>query len=253
MGQIVDTETAKEFMKETLERVDARELAEIAALLERKSAWFQERLSPDGLTRLGPEDLHAVLGRIFSVRRLAPELIQQSGAVNLKLWIQELMSGDGGPDLRFQAFVDRLEGLPQNTRCDLASELLHFTAPERYWLWTRWMWDPKTRTGALPLVITAAYDLQGVSLGEIYLKVGRAVAFVHEVGEAAGFQSISKSILGTDVFLGCVYVVYAYTILRLRMTKEFNKVMPGLPEFAGRLLGVHSWNSARDTAPAKDP
>jgi hypothetical protein len=34
-------------------------------------------------------------------------------------------------------------------------------------------------------------------------------------------------------------VVYVYTVLRLRMTQEFNKVMPGLPEFSRRLLGVY--------------
>jgi hypothetical protein len=101
------------------------------------------------------------------------------------------------------------------------------------------MWDPKTKTGALPLVTTAAYDLDGESLGEIYMKVGRAVTFVHEVGGAAGFQKISSSIFGTDVFLCCVYVIYAYTVLRMRMTQEFNKVMPELSEFCRRLLGVH--------------
>ena len=71
------------------------------------------------------------------------------------------------------------------------------------------------------------------------IEVGRAVAFVHEVGDAAGFQKISRNVFGTDVYLCCVYVVYAYTVLKMRMTQEFNKVMPGLPEFCRRLLGVH--------------
>ncbi len=117
---------------------------------------------------------------------------------------------------------------------------MHFADPERNWLWTRWMWDPKNKTGALPLVTTAAYDLSGESAAEIYVKVCRAVAFVHEVGGAAGFQKISRTIFGTDVFLSCVYVVYAYTVLRMRMTQEFNKVIPGTLEFCRRLLGVHA-------------
>ena len=66
---------------------------------------------------------------------------------------------------------------------------------------------------------------------------------MHEVGSAAGFQTISRSIFGTDVYLCCVYVIYAYTVLRMRMTQEFNKVMPGLPEFCRRLLGVHQKGS----------
>ncbi len=101
------------------------------------------------------------------------------------------------------------------------------------------MWDPKTKTGALPLVTTAAYHFDGDSEGDVYLRVGEAVAFVHEVGTAAGFQTISKNAFGTDVFLSCVYIVYAYTVLKMRMTQEFNKVMPGLPEFSRRLLGVY--------------
>ena len=102
------------------------------------------------------------------------------------------------------------------------------------------MWNPKTETGSLPLVTTEDFGLHAPSLGESYLKVGKAIAFVHEVGDAAGFQSISRSLFGTDVYLSCVYIVYAYTILRMRMTQEFNKVMPGLPEFSRRLLGVYN-------------
>jgi hypothetical protein len=62
---------------------------------------------------------------------------------------------------------------------------------------------------------------------------------VHEVGDAAGFQRIERSLFGTTVFLCSVYAVYSYTVLRMRMTQEFNKVVPGLPELTRRLLGVH--------------
>ncbi|MBK7407895.1 MAG: hypothetical protein IPJ40_07325 [Saprospirales bacterium] len=120
--------------------------------------------------------------------------------------------------------------------------MLHFTFPDQHWLWCRWMWDPKTKTGSLPLVVTENFDLGGQSLGETYLKVGKAVAFVHHTGEAAGFQNISRALYGTDVFLCSVYVIYTYTVLRMRMTQEFNKVVPDLAEFTRRLLGVHRMN-----------
>jgi hypothetical protein len=100
------------------------------------------------------------------------------------------------------------------------------------------MWDPQKKTGAIALVTEEGFDLQGDTHGEVYMKVGKGVAFVHSIGEAADFQFISRTLFGTDVYLSCVYVVYAYTVLRMRMTKEFNKVMPGLPEFSRRLLGV---------------
>ena len=39
--------------------------------------------------------------------------------------------------------------------------------------------------------------------------------------------------------LACVYAVYMYTVLRLRMTQEFNRIVPELPDLVRRLLGVY--------------
>jgi len=239
LGQVVDTETAKEFMAETLAKVDLDQLAAICADLEAKARSFQERLGPEALPVLPHDELPALLARIFATRGATRSVLTAIEWPRLRAWIEELLRGAAPVHERLPAFVARIEGIAENLRIDFASELLHFVDPERHWLWTRWMWDPRTRTGALPLVTSAAYDLRGGDIGEVYLKVGRAVAFVHEVGEAAGFQRISRSILGTDVFLSCVYAIYTYTVLRMRMTKEFNKVMPQLPELCRRLLGVH--------------
>ncbi len=246
MGQVVDTETSQEFMKEILDKVDHQALADIAKRVEEKSEEFRERLAPEALAKIGPEDYLKVLGRIFSVKRYAKKLIEKHGIENLRAWTHELLWSDDHVKQRFQGFVDHLPDLGENSRNDFAGELLHFTTPDRHWLWTRWMWDPTTKTGALALVTTAAYDLGGESAGEIYMKVGRAMAFVNEVGDAAGFQAINKNVFGTDVFLSCVYVIYAYTVLKMRMTKEFNQVMPLLTEFSSRLLGVHT-KKAPDT------
>lgn len=239
MGQVVDTETAKEFMKETLERVDPDELSAICAAVEAKSAWFRQTFARDALADLSSDDWATALARVFSTRGEPRQLLAALELADVRGRVDALLWGPGDVAVRFEDFAISLDGVPKSVARDFSSELLHFTDPEKNWLWTRWMWDPKAKTGALPLVTTAAYDLDGDSAAEIYSKVGRAVAFVHEVGDAAGFQTISRSIFGTDVFLSCVYVVYAYTVLRMRMTQEFNKVMPGLPEFCRRLLGVY--------------
>lgn len=239
MSQVVDTETAREFMKEVLNKAGAAELEAICAEVEHKSKWFADRLSAGALPGLSEADYHSLLGRIFSARRNAKLFRESFDFEDMRSWIGELLWGDEELGDRFEGFVERLERLPEGVRSDFASELLHFSQPERCWLWTRWIWDPRARTGALPLVTSAFHDLSGKSPGEVYLKVGRAIAFVHEVGAAAGFQTISRSVFGTDVFLSAVYVVYAYTVLKMRMTREFNQVIPGLREFSRRLLGVH--------------
>ncbi len=248
MGQVVDTETAIEFMRETTNKVDAEALGAICADVEAKSRWFGETLGADALSSLTPEVYQQLLRRIFSTRGKTRQALLARDFDETRGRIGELLWGDGDAQTRVQTFADWLDDLPDNLRVDFASELLHFTRPDQHWLWTRWMWDPKTKTGALPLVTTAAYDFEGESAGEVYMKIGRAIAFVHEVGDAAGFQRISRSVFGTDVFLSCVYVIYAYTVLRMRMTQEFNKVMPGLPEFSRRLLGVYKKSARRPAA-----
>ncbi len=239
MAQVVDTESAKEFMREALDKVASEELLQICSEVELKSQWFREKLDRDAIPKLSSAEYFSLLRRIFATRRKAEDILKKYPLENLREWTSTLLYGNGEVKARFQNFVDQLDGLDNNLRRDFASEILHFTDPEKYWLWTRWMWDPKTKTGALPLVTYSAYDLNGETAGDIYMRVGEAVAFVHHVGKAAGFQTISKTIFGTDVFLSCVYVVYVYTVLRMRMTQEFNKVMPGLPEFSRRLLGVY--------------
>ncbi len=239
MDQVVDTETAKEFMKETLDKVNEGTLAAICDEVGQKSEWFQETLHQERVGDLSEDDLKEVFRRVFAARGKTRKALLAVPLEDMRGRFAGLLYGEDAIKQRLDEFTDAFEEMEDNAAVDVASELLHFTCPDRYWLWTRWIWDPRTRTGALPLVTTAAYDYTGDTPGDIYMKVGRATAFVHEVGEAAGFQSISRNIFGTDVFLSCVYVVYAYTVLKMRMTNEFNKVMPGLPEFCRRLLGVN--------------
>ena len=256
-GQVVDTETAQEFMAQALEKAERAELGDILAGLERKSARFQALLAPEALPALDRRQLRGLLRSVFATRRKADALLDAVGEAGLREAAQELLYGRAATPERFRGFVDTLSGfwgdvrlarrpgkdetnLPENILCDLASELLHFSAPEAHWLWTRWMWDPRAGTGALPLVTMDGHDLHGRDAGETYVKVGVAVAFVRATGEAAGFAKfgMGDSPFAIDVFLACVYTVYMYTTLRLRMTQEFNKVVPQLPELTRRLLGV---------------
>jgi hypothetical protein len=65
------------------------------------------------------------------------------------------------------------------------------------------------------------------------------MAFVDATGKAAGFTSAGPGLFGTDVLLAAVYGVYMYTVLQMRLTREFNRVVPTLPDLVRRLLGVY--------------
>ncbi len=239
-GQVVDTGSAEEFMRETMAQVSEAELADIAAALERKAAGFAALLGVPGAARaLPPEDLRRVLRSVFATRRKADAILGATGPERLAAAVDDLLHGEAPLPDRILAFDDVVLADFPDPGFDLPGELLHFTAPEQWWLWSRWMWDPRTQTGSLALVTEDDYDLNAPDRGEGYARVGEALAFVNETGKQVGFTSAGRGLFGVDVFLACVYSVYMYTVLRLRMTQEFNKIVPELPELVRRLLGVH--------------
>jgi len=236
-GPGVDTLSAQEFRREILDRITVDELQSVADGLERKSRAMRDMLlSGTGLDRGG---LRQVLNLVFATRRKADQIIDQVGADRLGAAIGALLDHNQDLTARFDRFDAVLSGLPASC-ADLPGELLHFTYPGQYWLWTRWLWDPRTRTGALSLVTTDDFDLtEGDTRGAAYLTVGRATAFVNETGKAAGFTDAAPGLFGTDMFLAAVYGVYMYTVLRMRMTREFNELVPKLPDLIRRLLGIY--------------
>lgn len=237
-GPVVDTPSAEEFMRETLARVPLEVLEGIGLELERKAHGFQALLAEGRAAALRQDDLLRILRSTFTVRRRAERIVEHVGHERLTAEIDHLLHAPGSLSDRIHRFDELLSAFPEPA-FDLPSELLHFTYPDRYWLWTRWMWDPRTETGALPLVTMEELDLRAPTRGETYFKVGEAVAFVDETGKAAGFTTMGRGLFGIDVFLACVYGIYMYTVLRLRMTQEFTKVVPELPDLVRRLLGVH--------------
>jgi hypothetical protein len=238
-GQVVDTETAQEFMRQALDMVQLPEMEGIAQELEEKSRRFQAALAPSALVELPDDRLRALLRTIFTTRRRATEVISEVGADRLRAELLDLLHGVGPVATRVDRFDDALSVIEPAVRRDIAGESLHFYDPERHWLWTRWMWDPELRTGALPLVTMQEFDLLGASPGQTYRKVGTAIAFVNQTGRAVGFTRYGSEAFGIDVYLACVYGIYLYTITRMRMTQEFNKVIPPLPQLVRRLLGTH--------------
>lgn len=237
-GQVVDTETAQEFMRETLEKVAPDDLLDITVALERKAQACAERLEPSRLARADRGDLHGVLRNVFSTRRKADAILDHVGTERLAEATEDLLRGTDPLAVRFERYQALLGAYPE-AAFDLPSELLHFTYPGHFWLWARWMWDPRAETGALALVTDEGFDFGDDTPGPTYMRVGEAVAFVSETGHAAGFTAIGSGPFGVDVFLGCVYAVYMYTVLRLRMTQEFNRIVPEQTELVSRLLGVH--------------
>jgi hypothetical protein len=238
-GDAVDASSAVEFMREALIKISEEEIGAVAELVARKQAMLAPALTEAALRPANAAAVRPILARVFATRRRSDEILTTVGAPILANEIRELIHGSGSPAGRFTRFDEALPGLDGPVRRELAGECLHFADPERQWLWARWMWDPEARTGSLPLLMVEGFDFSGADAGAVYLRVGAATSAVVATADDLGFRRMRASPFAVDVYLAAIYGIYLYTVTRLRMTQEFNRVIPQLPDLVRRLLGVY--------------
>jgi hypothetical protein len=118
-----------------------------------KASLFQEVLGNCRVADLTETEFYDLAAFITPVRRRISAWLASNGFDAMRRRIEGLLEDIGRPetvDLRLRRFV---ESFPDDRGHrwvrDLGAELLHFTAPDRYPLMTRWMWDARVNTGVL--------------------------------------------------------------------------------------------------------
>jgi len=156
----------------------------------------------------------------------------------------ELLNGDAPTPIRVAAFVEKLNALDTRLALELASGLLHNISPNDHWLWTRWLWDPTTGTGILPLLAGSTHNLLADNLADGYARVGTVSAMSIKFGEGTGLwtdelvSNAKRAQFANSAFLACAYNVYLYGTTSWRLSREFNNLLPSLPNMARKLLGL---------------
>jgi hypothetical protein len=156
----------------------------------------------------------------------------------------ELLNGETPTPVRVAVFVEKLSALDTRLALELATGLLHNISPRDHWLWTRWLWDPTTGTGILPLLAGSSHNLLATNLADGYARVGSVTALSMKFGEGTGLwtdELISKeerAPFAKSAFLACAYSVYMYGSTSWRLSRDFNELLPSLPNMARRLLGL---------------
>ena len=234
-----------ETLQEALEQTDPQDLVvvadELAARHERFAAWLA---APDSAWNLSAETWNHIARAVTVARRHAATLTEYLGQHNIALPVQELLHGEGETPQRVAGFVARLHGLDPRLRLELATGLLHFTFPEEHWLWTRWLWDVNTRTGILPLLAGSVHNLVADDVAEGYVNVGAVTAMSMRFAEGTGLltpeltEHPRRRPFAADAFLACAYSIYLYGITSWRLSREFNRLLPTLPNMMRRLLGL---------------
>ncbi len=217
-----------------------------------KSEFFQKKLAEGNIKKLTQEDLEEIFERIFAARRKKKKIIEETGVENLKEAIKKLLYGEGGGFLgigkkedkrtweeKVEEFARSIRGVDLRAAKDIAAELLHFTFPDKYILWTSWVWDPETETGAIVfLKEESPTGGKGRKMyGETYEQFEQVYKQIAEKLHEFGVKV--KDYLFVDIFLAMIYATYVdyMTLSTMHSAKGF---FPPAGVMARRLLGVHA-------------
>ena len=118
-----------------------------------KASLFEEVIGDGQVGMLTEQEFYDLAAFITPVRRRIGAWLGRNGFAVMQRRLADLLDGaseSAAADLRLRLFVDSFPTDREHrwTR-DLAAEVLHFTAPERCPLMTRWMWDARVNTGVL--------------------------------------------------------------------------------------------------------
>jgi hypothetical protein len=118
-----------------------------------KASLFEEVLGKGRVAELSQTEFCDLAAFVTPVRRRIGGWLGANDFAAMRRGLEALLAGWSDvttADARLAAFVasfpaDRAHRWVR----DLAAEVLHFTAPDRYPLMTRWMWDARVGTGVL--------------------------------------------------------------------------------------------------------
>ena len=90
----------------------------------------------------------------------------------------------------------------------------------------------------------STHNLQAENLADGYVRVGSVSAMSVKFGEGTGLfvdeltSDEKRAPFANSAFLACAYSVYLYGTTSWRLSREFNGLLPTLPNMARRLLGL---------------
>lgn len=118
-----------------------------------KASLFEELLGKGRVVDLTETEFCDLCAFVTPVRRRIGGWLGGNNFAVMRKRLSALLDGWSDlstADARMAAFVDAFpRDRAHRWARDLAAEVLHFTAPERYPLMTRWMWDARVNTGVL--------------------------------------------------------------------------------------------------------
>ena len=100
---------------------------------------------------------------IFYAKKHYSEVINSTGVAQFSQAYSLLKDSSKPYEERVNQFVSMVKGGNKKDIEDMAKEIIHFLEPEKYPLWTRWIWNKERNTGAITYVLKDGVTLKSES------------------------------------------------------------------------------------------
>ncbi|AEE94570.1 conserved hypothetical protein [Acidianus hospitalis W1] len=99
------------------------------------------------------EDARKLFESVFYARKHFSDVISKTSIPELSYAFSQLKDPSLSYSERVEKFKSTVKGGEREDIEDMAKEIIHFLEPEKYPLWTRWIWNKERGTGSINYVI----------------------------------------------------------------------------------------------------
>lgn len=177
------------------------------------------------------EDARKLFESVFYARKHFSDVISKTSIPELSSAFSQLKDPSLSYSERVEKFKSIVKGGEREDIEDMAKEIIHFLEPEKYPLWTRWIWNKERGTGSINYVIKD--DVKINDEKELF----SAIDELRNVLEIFGLESKGKYYV-TSVFLVYAYVRYLDYTTHLAVDKKAAGLIPTHLSTTALVLGL---------------
>lgn len=176
------------------------------------------------------EDAKKLFESIFYARKHFEDVMSKTTLLELEDAYNSLKDSALDYDRKISTFLSKVKGGRKEDLEDMAKEIVHFLEPEKYPLWTRWIWNKERDTGSITYVLKDNVKIK--SQEEFFTAVNE----LRKVLDIFGLTS--QDYFYTTIFLVYAYVRYLDYTIHLAVDKKAAGLLPTHLTTTALVLGL---------------
>lgn len=176
------------------------------------------------------EDAKKLFESVFYARKHYEDVISKTTLLELKEAYNSLKNSNLDYNEKIATFLSKVKGGKTEDLEDMAKEIVHFLEPEKYPIWTRWIWNKERGSGSITYILKD--DVKIKSQEDFFTAVNE----LKNVLDIFGLGS--QDYFYTTLFLVYAYVRYLDYTMHLAVDKKAAGLLPTHLTTTALVLGL---------------